>query len=267
MITHYSAVSLNYHRARPLPDRGRLSGMTTEPAGGARVVVVTGGNRGLGREVARQCALDGDTVLLGSRDREAGEQAAADLEAGGVPPGRLRPARLDVTDVEGLRRLADQVRAELGRVDVLVNNAAIHYDTWQRAVHADLGVVREALETNLLGPWQATQAFLPLLRRSRHPRIVMVSSEGGSLASMGAGIPAYHVSKAALNALTRTLAAELAGDGILVNAVCPGWTATDMGGRGGRPVAQGAASIRWATDLPDDGPTGTFTRDGHPIPW
>jgi NAD(P)-dependent dehydrogenase (short-subunit alcohol dehydrogenase family) len=241
--------------------------MTATASSGARIVVVTGANRGLGREVARQCALDGDLVLLGSRHLAAGERAAAELTAAGVPAERLRPVQLDVTDVEGLRRLADQLRDELGRVDVLVNNAAVHYDTWQRAVDADLDVVREALDTNLLGAWQATLALLPLLRASRHARVVMVSSEGGSLASMGAGIPAYHVSKAALNALTRTLAAELAGAGILVNAVCPGWTATDMGGHGGRPVAEGAASIRWAMDLPDGGPTSTFTRDGRPIPW
>jgi NAD(P)-dependent dehydrogenase (short-subunit alcohol dehydrogenase family) len=97
--------------------------------------------------------------------------------------------------------------------------------------------------------------------------VVMVSSESGSLASMGGGTPAYAVSKAALNALTRTLAGDLRRDGVLVNAVCPGWTATDMGGRGGRPVGEGAASILWAVDLPDDGPTGTFTRDGRPVPW
>jgi NAD(P)-dependent dehydrogenase (short-subunit alcohol dehydrogenase family) len=128
-------------------------------------------------------------------------------------------------------------------------------------------VVREALETNVLGAWQATLAFLALLRRSAHPRVVMVSSEGGSLASMSGGVPAYAVSKAALNALTRTLAGDLRRDRVLVNAVCPGWTATDMGGRGGRPVAVGAASILWAADLPDDGPTGTFTRDGRPLRW
>jgi NAD(P)-dependent dehydrogenase (short-subunit alcohol dehydrogenase family) len=147
------------------------------------------------------------------------------------------------------------------------HRAARHYDTWQNAANADLRVVRESLETNVVGAWQTTQAFLPLLRRSAHPRVVMVSSEGGSLASMGGGIPAYHVSKAALNALTRTLAGDLARDRILVNAVCPGWTATDMGGAGGRPVALGAASIRYAMDLPDGGPTSTFTRDGRPIPW
>jgi NAD(P)-dependent dehydrogenase (short-subunit alcohol dehydrogenase family) len=227
-------------------------------------VVVTGANRGLGLELVRQCAADGDTVLLGCRDPAAGQRAAARLTG---RAGRVLPVALDVTDRDGLAALAARVDTELGRVDVLVNNAAIHYDTWQSAVTADLGTVREALETNVLGAWATTLTFLPLLRRSPHPRIVMVSSEGGSLASMGSGVPAYHVSKAGLNALTRTLAGDLRAEGILVNAVCPGWTATDMGGAGGRPVTAGAASIRWAMDLPDGGPTSTFTRDGRPIPW
>jgi NAD(P)-dependent dehydrogenase (short-subunit alcohol dehydrogenase family) len=239
----------------------------TEPTG--RVVVVTGANRGLGLEVARQCASRGDTVVLGSRDPAHGTGAAAALAADPTvhAGGRVLARRLDVTDPAGLAELAAELDAALGRVDVLVNNAAIHYDTWQTSVRLDLAVVREALETNLLGAWQATLAFLPLLRRSRHPRIVMVSSEAGSLASMGSGPPAYQVSKASLSALTLTLASDLAADRILVNAVCPGWTATDMGGRGGRPVADGAASIRGAIDLPDGGPTGTFTRDGRQIPW
>jgi NAD(P)-dependent dehydrogenase (short-subunit alcohol dehydrogenase family) len=226
-----------------------------------RVVVVTGGNRGLGREVARQCAARGDTVLLGARDLVTGERAARELR------GQVRAVRLDVTDADGLAALAKDVAATEGRVDVLVNNAAVHYDTWQTSATADLAVVREALETNVLGAWQTTLAFLPLLRRSLHPRVVMVSSEGGSLASMGGGTPAYNVSKAALNALTRTLAGDLRRDRILVNAVCPGWVATDMGGPGGRPVADGAASIMYAVDLPDGGPTSTFTRDGRPVPW
>jgi NAD(P)-dependent dehydrogenase (short-subunit alcohol dehydrogenase family) len=159
------------------------------------------------------------------------------------------------------------VQAELGRCDALANNAAIDYDTDARATTADLARVHRALETNLFGAWRTALAFLPLLRRSPHPRLVNVSSGGGSIASMGAGTPAYSVSKAALNALTRILAAELRADRVLVNAVCPGWVATDMGGAGGRPVEDGAASVVWAVLLGDDGPTGGFFRDGRPVDW
>ena len=226
-----------------------------------RVVVVTGGNRGLGLEVAWQCAARGDRVVLGSRDLAAGRRAAWEIGP------RVTPVALDVTDAAGLAAAADEVERAIGRVDVLVNNAAIHYDTQQDAVAVDLTIVREALETNVLGAWQTTLAFLPLLRRSPHPRVVMVSSEGGSLATMGGGTPAYSVSKAALNALTRVLAGDLRNDHVLVNAVCPGWVATDMGGPGGRSVAEGARSVLWAVDLLDGGPTGTFTRDGHALRW
>ena len=169
--------------------------------------------------------------------------------------------------VPGVGLLGLALAEDFGHLDVLVNNAAIHYDTWQRGVDADLGVVAEALETNLLGAWRTAQACLPLLRRSEHGRIVNVSSGAGSLTEMGAGAPAYSVSKAALNALTRVLAAELSSEGILVNSVCPGWVATDMGGAGGRPVGEGAASVIWAALLPDDGPTGGFFRDGRQLQW
>jgi len=228
-----------------------------------RVVLVTGANRGIGRELARQLALRGDAVVLTARDLAKAERAAAAL------PGqeRVLARRLNVTDPASIEQVAADLDRLYGRLDVLVNNGAIHYDTWQRASTADLQVVREALEVNLLGAWQTSLILLPLLRRSRHGRIVNVSSEAGSLASMDGGTPGYNVSKAALNALTRMLARELRRDRILVNAVCPGWVATDMGGPGGRPVAEGAGSVLWAVDLPDDGPTGGFYRDGHPVPW
>jgi NAD(P)-dependent dehydrogenase (short-subunit alcohol dehydrogenase family) len=227
------------------------------------VAVVTGANRGIGLEVCRQLAELDYLVVLGSRDVEKGHRAAASLERA----DRVTVCQLDVADDRSVLAAAAWVTAELGRCDVLVNNAAILYDTWARADSADLGVVHEALETNLFGAWRATLALLPLLKQSARGRIVNVSSQGGSLASMGAGTPAYHVSKAALNALTRTLAAELRPAGVLVNAVCPGWTATDMGGGGGRPVAAGAASVVWAATLADDGPSGGFFRDGKPVPW
>jgi NAD(P)-dependent dehydrogenase (short-subunit alcohol dehydrogenase family) len=200
-------------------------------------------------------------VILTARDQAKANDAADGLA------GSVVAHRLDVTDAASAGTLADFISEQFGHIDVLVNDAAIRYDTQQQAATADLSIVREALETNLLGAWQVTQALLPLLRRSEHGRIVNVSSEGGSLASMGGGIPAYRVSKAALNALTRMLAAELRRDRILVNSVCPGWVATDMGGPGGRPVRDGAASVVWAADLPDGGPTGGFFRDGRPVPW
>jgi NAD(P)-dependent dehydrogenase (short-subunit alcohol dehydrogenase family) len=201
----------------------------------------------------RDLAGRGFTVVQGARDPSAAPRVEGDVLV----------RRLDVTDAGSIDELAE----ELDRVDVLVNNAAILYDTWNHAETVDLDVVRKAMETNLYGAWAMSQALLPHLRRSGHGRIVNVSSEGGSLASMGGGTPSYHVSKAALNAFTRTLAGELRGDGILVNAVCPGWVATDMGGPGGRPVEEGAASVVWAVLLPDDGPTGGFFRDGEPVPW
>lgn len=227
------------------------------------VAVITGANRGIGRDVARQLAGHGFMVVAGSRDPGQGERTARQLDPAG---GTVIARRLDVTDPATVDAAARWTGEHLGRADVLVNNAAIHYDTWQQARSADLDVVREALDTNLLGAWRTTLAFLPLLRRSAHARIVNVSSEGGSITEMTGGTPAYSVSKAALNALTRLLAGELRADRILVNAVCPGWTETDMG-RGGRPVAAGAASVVWAALLPDDGPTGGFFRDGQPLPW
>ena len=223
------------------------------------ISLVTGANRGIGREVCRQLAELGHTVILTARD-----PGAAGIAAQAV---RAEPMRLDVTDRASVADAAHWTRQRYGKLDVLVNNAAITYDTWQRAVTADLAVVREAAETNLYGPWLMVQEFLPLLRNSDHPRIVNVSSEAASLAGMGGGTPAYTASKVALNALTRMLADELRRDRILVNAVCPGWVATDMGGPGGRPVAEGAASVVWAATLPDSGPTGGFFRDGRPLPW
>jgi NAD(P)-dependent dehydrogenase (short-subunit alcohol dehydrogenase family) len=217
------------------------------------VALVTGANRGLGLEVTRQLARRGFTVLAGARD------------PGAVPvvEGDVRAVRLDVS----CERSVLALRAEVDALDVLVNNAAIHYDTWQRVLDADLDVVREALETNTLGPWRLALAFADLVRASPHGRIVNVSSGAGALTGMRDGHPAYSISKAALNALTLMLADALRPSGVLVNAVCPGWVATDMGGRGGRPVADGAAGIVWAATLPDGGPTGGFFRDGRRIEW
>lgn len=225
------------------------------------VALVTGANRGIGLEVSRQLAGRGHTVHLASRDLERGTRAAADLA------GDVRAVQLDVTDTDSIDRAMAGIDDDHGRLDVLVNNAAVHYDTWQHALAPDFDVVDEALRTNVFGAWHTTIAAVPLLRRSDHPRVVNISSGGGALTGMGGGLPAYRLSKVSLNALTRMFAAELAGDRVLVNSVCPGWVATDMGGPGGRPVGDGAAGVTWAATLPDDGPTGGFFRDRLPLPW
>jgi len=225
------------------------------------VAVVTGANRGIGLEVVRRLAGRGVTTILGARDLDRGRAAARALD------GPVEVRRLDVTDPDSVEALADRVRDEHRGLDVLVNNAAVAYDTWQTAVDADLAVVAEALSVNVVGAWRTAVALAPLLRRGG--RVVNVSSGAGSFGETGTGggAPAYSVSKAALNMLTVRLAADLRRRGVLVNAVCPGWVATDMGGPGGRPVADGAAGVLFAVDLPDDGPTGCFFRDGRRIPW
>jgi NAD(P)-dependent dehydrogenase (short-subunit alcohol dehydrogenase family) len=230
-----------------------------------RVALVTGANRGIGLEVCRQLAERDFVVFLTARDPVKARTAAKKLDK----IGAVEPLSLDVADAGSIQKAAAEIASRYGYLDVVVNNAGINYDTWEKAENADInGTVMETITTNLLGPWRVCQAFLPLLRKSRAGRIVNVSSESGSLAEMGAGPPAYQVSMAALNALTRTLAGELRQIGILVNAVCPGWVATEMGGASApRSVSQGAAGIVWAATLPSGGPSGGFFRDGKPLPW
>jgi NAD(P)-dependent dehydrogenase (short-subunit alcohol dehydrogenase family) len=223
--------------------------------------VVTGAARGIGREVARQLAERGLRVVVTARSPRKAALFADELGADAVP------ATLDVADPDSIAGFARRMREEVGACDVLVNNAAIDYDTDQRAVDADLERVARDLNTNLFGAWRLTQALLPLLRKSGHGRIVNVSSGAGQLHDMGGGTPAYKLSKVGLNALTRMLSAELRSDRILVNAICPGWVATDMGGHGGRSPEDGAKGIVWAATLPDDGPTGGFFRDGRTLEW
>ena len=230
------------------------------------VVLVTGAAKGIGREVARQLAGRGETVIVSARDAARAEATAAEL---GV---RALPVDLDVADEESVAAAAQT----LPELDVLINNAAAFVDWGEMATAADLRVARAVIDTNVLGAWRVTQAMLPLLRESEHPRVVMVSSGGGSHADEQFGLTrrrgaaaTYGISKAALNALTATLAAELADTPILVNAVCPGLTATWPGAEqmGARPVAEGAASVVWAASLPDDGPRGGLFRDGQPLGW
>jgi NAD(P)-dependent dehydrogenase (short-subunit alcohol dehydrogenase family) len=227
-----------------------------------RVALVSGANRGIGREIVRQLAERGVTTILGSRDEEKGRVAAEGMD------GNVRVRQLDATDEKGIAQLACDIEEEFGRLDVLVNNAGISIDRGQHGVDADLDVVRESLEMNLFGAWRLCEVFVPLMQRNRYGRIVNVSSGMGALNDMGGGSPAYRVSKTSLNALTRILASELRGMGILVNSVCPGWVRTDMGGSGAsRTVEEGADTPVWAATLPNNGPNGCFFRDRRQIPW
>lgn len=230
-----------------------------------KVVLVTGANRGIGFGVCRQLAEADYTVILTGRDAHKVGSAAEKLQADDLD---VIPQQLDVTDQESVENARAWVEREIGRLDALINNAAINYDTDQNVLGADLDRVRQTLETNTLGPWRVTLAFLPLLRKSMHGRIVNVSSGAGALRRMTGRTPAYSLSKLALNGLTQMMATALEDDGILVNAVGPGWVRTDMGGdSANRPIAEGAASVVWGATLPDDGPTGGFFRDGEPVEW
>jgi NAD(P)-dependent dehydrogenase (short-subunit alcohol dehydrogenase family) len=227
-----------------------------------RIVLVSGGNRGIGLEVCRQLAERGYTVVMGSRDEEKGRVTTEGLE------WNVIPQQLDVADAGSVDRLAAFIEEEFGRLDTLVNNAGISNDEGQRGVDADLDRVKESLEANLFGAWRLCEIAIPLMRRNDYGRIVNVSTGLAALEDMGGGSPGYRVSKTALNALTRILASELRGNGILVNAVNPGWVQTDMGGYGAtRSVEEGAEALVWAATLPNSGPTGGFFQDRRPVPW
>jgi NAD(P)-dependent dehydrogenase (short-subunit alcohol dehydrogenase family) len=229
-----------------------------------RVALVSGANRGLGFEVARQLSEHGMTVLLGARDPDQGLHAARKLAGA---PGEVVAVQLDVTQQEQVDTLARWIDVTYGRLDVLVNNAGGYYDHDALASDGDLTRARGAMEAHLFGSWRLTSAMLPLMRRHGYGRIVNVSSGCAASTSNGRNCVAYRASKSALNAYTRTLASELEGTGIAVNAVCPGWVATDLGGPGGRPVGVGAAGVVWAASLATPAPTGRFFRDGEQIAW
>jgi NAD(P)-dependent dehydrogenase (short-subunit alcohol dehydrogenase family) len=244
------------------------------------VALVTGANKGIGYHVAAQLAALGATVVLGARDPERGEAAAAALRAEG---GDVRAVRLDVTDPATVRAAADWIGERFGRLDVLVNNAGAAEDPRHRPSGADLAVVRAVFETNVLGVLTVTNTLLPLLHRSAAPRIVNVSSGMGSLTAQSApdsylakvpATAAYPVSKSALNALTVQYAKELGRDRFLVNAASPGPCDTDLTKelqQAGFPMSrtpdQGAAVIVRLATLGPDGPTGGFFGEDGPVPW
>lgn len=234
-----------------------------------RLALVTGGNRGIGLEVARLLAGQGHHVIIGARDG-AKSRAAADLLS--KNGGKAGSVSLDVANQASVTDAVADIAARFGDIDILVNNAAVLIDTpgGFRAGVFDLTdeTLRNTFETNVLGPARLVRAIVPGMRARGYGRVVNVSSMAGQLSDMSSGYPAYRMSKTALNALTRTLAAEVAETNIKVNSVCPGWCRTDMGGAEAvRTAEQGADTIAWLATLPDDGPSSLFFRDRKVIAW
>jgi NAD(P)-dependent dehydrogenase (short-subunit alcohol dehydrogenase family) len=228
------------------------------------IIVVTGGNRGIGFEICRQLAGRGAQVVLTARQPEAGKEAVKRLAAQQLS-AQFYP--LDVTDPESIAALRLFLERAFGQLDVLINNAGIFSKEDGSGLEVKITTVRATLETNTLAPLHLSQTMVPLLRRSGAARMVNVSSGMGALSDMQGGYAAYRISKTALNAVTAILAAELRG-AVAVNSVCPGWVKTDMGGANAeREVAEGADTAVWlALDAPQD-LTGKFVRDRNVIPW
>ncbi|MBW3091035.1 SDR family NAD(P)-dependent oxidoreductase [Bifidobacterium miconisargentati] len=238
-----------------------------------QIALITGSGRkgGLGYETARQLGEAGYHVILAARRPELSQLAQALIDQG-ISASYVV---MDTTDEASVTAAAAEVERRFGRLDVLINNAA-SMRAGESVEKQDLAEMRMVLDTNVIGTWNVTQKFIPLLRKSEHGRIVNVSSGAGSYGdpqygflhgSMGIPASGYGISKLALNGLTIKTAKELAADRILVNAVCPDITDTFGSGMFGRPVEVSAKSVTWAATLPDDGPTGGFFRDGRPLPW
>jgi len=239
------------------------------------IALISGANKGIGYEIARGLGEKKITVLVGARDEARGRAAVEKLKAQGAD---ARFVKLDVTDQTTIMDAADRIEKDFGRLDILVNNAGVSgtSDFSEKPSAADLAKVREVYETNLFGPIAMTQAMLPLLRKSKHGRIVNVSSGLGSLTRASQpGSPVaqmmilgYNTSKTALNSMTVQFANELKDTSIKVNAICPGYCATDLNGHSGpRTAAQGAvAAVQYAT-IGDDGPTGGYFDEQGPMPW
>jgi NAD(P)-dependent dehydrogenase (short-subunit alcohol dehydrogenase family) len=228
-----------------------------------RTALVTGANKGIGFEVVRELARLGLRVFLGARNAKAGRAAAEKLKS----EGDVVFLEIDISNEKSIRAAADELARQCDQLDVLINNAGILLDEDKSALTLTPDIFEKTLRTNTLGPWLVAQAFAPLLKKGREPRIVNVSSGGGQLEDGADGwAPAYCVSKTALNGVTVQLAAALPK--FAVNSVCPGWVRTEMGGENAtRSVAEGAATIVWlATDAPHH-LTGEFVKDRKVIPW
>lgn len=239
-----------------------------------KIALITGANKGIGLETARQLGQENITVLVGARDSQKGEAAAKTLRDEGVD---ARAIAIDVTNQKSIDAAAAAVERDFGRLDILVNNAGVMLEDPEREMGVDgLDAWRQTFETNVFGLIATTQAFLPLLRKSEAARIVNLSSILGSIAyqatpgspTYGFSRPAYNVSKAAVNAYTVQLAYQLKDTKVKVNAAHPGWVKTEMGGEGANmEIKDGAKTSVALATVGDDGPNGAYLHMGQPLPW
>ena len=230
-----------------------------------RIVLITGGNRGIGREVARQLARRGFRVIIGARDAGGGRKAAAEIQAAG---GRAEFLPLDVSDSASIRAAAKAFAERADHLDVLINNAGIYPDRGVDVLTVSRDLLTRSFQTNTFGPVEVTQAFLPYLRRSGAGRVINVSSGYGQLDGLSPDVPSYCLSKLALNGVTLLLSRALQGTGVAVNSMCPGWVRTEMGGANAdRSVEEGADTAVWLADEAPPDATGRFFRDRREIPW
>ena len=231
-----------------------------------RIAIVTGANRGIGREIARQLMKEDVFVVAGVRDPAKCAAATADLRRDG---DNAAAWPLDVNDTHNVRLFVEHVVKQHGAPSILVNNAGVFPESSTALVEdTPTSLWRQTFETNLFGVVRMCREVIPHMKKLRYGRIVNMSSGMGQMSQMTGGSPAYRVSKAALNALTITLASELSGTGILVNSMSPGWVRTDMGGPDApRSPEEAADTAVWLSLLPSSGPTGQFFRDRKPIPW
>jgi len=228
------------------------------------VAIVTGGNRGIGHEICKELSRAGCNVVLTSRNEEEGRRAVSKLHH----HDNVAYRRLDVTDSKDIANLRDWILNTYGRVDILINNAGVYLDEGVSVFDVDENIMQDTLAVNFYGAFHMCRAFVPIMRQNGYGRIVNVSSGYGAMSEMGGYVAAYRISKAALNALTLIMANELRDGNIKVNAVCPGWVRTDMGG-GMAPISPQAAAkdiVHFAL-VDAKGPTGSFFRHKKPIQW
>lgn len=228
------------------------------------IALVTGANRGIGKQIALDLADAGAFMIVAARNEEEGVATKEMILKRG---GRAEHFPLDVSKEKSLLELKDYIDGSHGKLDILVNNAGIFLDKGE-FVNTTLEELNATFQTNVAGPLRLIQLFLPGMIQNNYGRIVNVSSGMGQLSDMGSGYPAYRISKTAINAITKIAAQETMGKNIKVNSVCPGWVKTDMGGpNASRGIEKGAETIVWAALLPDDAPTGKFFRDKKEIDW